>query len=33
MTEILNCFECIDHPDSKKAMEWARSGQLELPEK
>lgn len=33
ITEILSCFEHIDHPDSKEAMKWARSGQLELPEK
>lgn len=33
ITEILNCFEHIGHPDSRKAMEWARSGKSELPEK
>lgn len=30
---VLNEIEQIDDPYSKKAMEWARSGQLELPEK
>lgn len=33
ITEILNCFEHIGHPASRKAMEWARSGKSELPEK
>lgn len=33
ITEILSCFEHIDHPASRKAMEWARSGKSELPEK
>lgn len=31
--QTVNRLEQFNHLDSKKAMEWARSGQLELPEK